>query len=219
MKIFLSIDYTYNVYSISLFKFQKKKFINIIGFYKKNIYKNKILFFIFLKNFLNKKKINLSEINYIIYGKLIGDIKCIKIIKCISKGISYILNIPILEISKLKALALGVWFDYNYKYVISVIKIKKNIYNIGFFELKKNFFYYIPISLIKEKKININKKNNIKNIILKKFVCTGRGVLYLNRIKKIKKYIKILDIERLPESNYIIRLALYNLLNQGWLAQ
>lgn len=214
MKILLSIDFSYKFYSISLYKFKKNKFIKLIGFYKKNKYEKNILFFLFLKNILNKKKINLSEINYIIYGKTIGDIKNIKIIKCISKGIAYILNIPILKISKLKAIALGAWFDYNYSYIISIIKISKYIYNIGIFELKnKGYYFPIPISLINEKQININKKKNIKMYNLNKFICTGKGVLYLNRIKINMK--KILDIERIPESNYIIRLASYYLLKGG----
>ncbi|AGI27154.1 tRNA(ANN) t(6)A37 threonylcarbamoyladenosine modification protein [Candidatus Portiera aleyrodidarum] len=211
MKILLSIDYSYKNYSISLYKLKKNTIIKIIGFYKKNKYENNILFFLFLKNILNTKKINLSEINYLIYGKTIGDIKNIKIIKCISKGIAYILNIPIFKISKLKAIALGAWFDYNYSFIISSIKISKYIYNIGIFELKnKGYYFHIPISLSKEKKININKKINIKMYNLKKFICTGKGGLYLNR--RIKNKIKILEIERIPESNYIIRLALWNLL-------
>ncbi|CAA3706830.1 peptidase [Candidatus Portiera aleyrodidarum] len=221
MKILLSIDYSYINYSISLYKLKKNKIIKLIGFYKKNKYENNILFFLFLKNILNKKKINLSEIKYIIYGKTIGDIKNIKIIKCISKGIAYILNIPILKISKLKAIALGAWFDYNYSYIISSMKISKNIYNIGIFELKnKGDDCNIPISLSKEKKININKKINIKMYKYNKVICTGKGVLYLNRIisgSKNNKKIKILDIERVPESNYIIRLALCKV--KGWLAQ
>ncbi|CAA3710134.1 tRNA(ANN) t(6)A37 threonylcarbamoyladenosine modification protein [Candidatus Portiera aleyrodidarum] len=214
MKVVLSLDYSYTNYSISLYQLKRTKIIKIIGFYRNNNYKNNILFFLYLKNILNKNKITLSQIKYIIYGKTIGDIKNIKIIKCISKGIAYILNIPIIKISKLKALAFGAWFDFNHSYIISCMKISKFFYNIGVFELKlSEDDFHIPITLSKEKKINIKNKqiinnNDIKLYKFNKFIFTGKGVLFLNRLNLNGFIIKTLETERMPESTYIIRLAL-----------
>ena len=214
MKVFLSLDFSYMYFSISLYTLKHNNLIKKLGFYKKNNCTNKVLFFLFLKTILNKTQIALSEINYIVYGKTIGDLTNIKKIKCMSKGIAYIFNIPILKLSKLKAIALGAWFDYNYSYIVSCIKLSKNIYNIGTFHfINKGSFFHIPITLSKETKINIKKpivySANTPFFTFNHFLYTGKGSLYFHRHIFFKLF--FLENERIPESIYLIRLALYYL--------
>ncbi|AUI73272.1 peptidase [Candidatus Portiera aleyrodidarum] len=212
MKNFLSLDISYTYCSMSLYTLKNKILINKLCFYKKNISTNNVLFFLFLKSILNKTQIDLSEINYISCGTTIGDRTNIKKIKCICKGISCIFNIPILLLSKLKALALGAWFDYNYSYIISCIKISKTLYYIGIFHfVNKGQFFHIPTSLIKERKITI--KNPLfysahRHIFtLNQFLYTGKGFLYINRDLCFKP--TFFDPERIPDSIYHLRLSFY----------
>lgn len=206
-KIFLSLENCLDLFSISICD-NNKCFYN--EFFKSNIKSKDILKLI--KNIFIKKKINISKINALIYGKGITKFTNLRIIFSVIQSLSLGWKIPIIGISSMNAVALEAKFIYGENDIFVATELKDDIfyykiYNKNNFFLENDFYtkkiseIIIPkkniITIIKTSKENVEsliKKN--QNLLIKKQIYSKS--IYLDYIaRKInlnKKFDKIINI-------------------------
>lgn len=206
MSLILHIESSTTNCSVSLAK--KGILIDLIE--ENNGYKHSEKLNIFIDNILKKNNFSYNQLSAIAISKGPGSFTGLRIGVSTAKGLSYALNIPLISISSIEAMA-------NYIILKTKNKYDKNTFFCPVIDARRMEVYTAIYDIKKNIIENINAKiidsSSYKNILQKrKIVFFGTAVEKIKRIINNKNAIYLNDVY--PSSKFMVDIAFKKFKNQ-----